>query len=255
MKILSIANQKGGVGKTTTTVNLGAALASMGQRVCLVDLDSQRNLSHTVEVDGHGNRSIADMIYNHVSGIGYEPEQWLLHNERERLDYVQASTMLSTAPSILATSDNSSLVLSEILHSPVFAEYDYILIDCRPALDLLAVNALAASDAVVIPVEPEPYAVDGLAELFASIERTRKTVNPELKVNGIVVTRADSRRKMTHRMIADLREVFGTQVYNTVIPFLADAAKAADEQRSAVSMNGSRLGSDYLELAKEVMAR
>ncbi|MET0017572.1 AAA family ATPase [Oscillibacter sp.] len=252
---MSIANQKGGVGKTTTAVNLGAALAAMGQRVCLIDLDSQRNLSHTVEVDGHGNRSIADLIYNHVSGIDYDPEQWLLHNEREHLDYVQASTMLATAPSILATSDNSSLVLSEILHSPVFAGYDYILIDCRPALDLLAVNALAASDAVVIPVEPESYAVDGLADLFASIERTRKTVNPQLRVNGILVTRADSRRKLTHQMITDLREVFGTQVYNTVIPYLADAAKAASEQHSAVTINGSRLGNAYLELAKEVVAR
>lgn len=255
MRVLSIANQKGGVGKTTTAVNLGAALAAMGQRVCLIDLDSQRNLSHTVEVDGHGNRSIADLIYNHVSGIDYDPEQWLLHNEREHLDYVQASTMLATAPSILATSDNSSLVLSEILHSPVFAGYDYILIDCRPALDLLAVNALAASDAVVIPVEPESYAVDGLADLFASIERTRKTVNPQLRVNGILVTRADSRRKLTHQMITDLREVFGTQVYNTVIPYLADAAKAASEQHSAVTINGSRLGNAYLELAKEVVAR
>lgn len=255
MKILSVANEKGGVGKTTTTINLGAALAVMGQRICLVDLDSQQNLSGTVQVEHPGNRSISDLIYNHVSGIDYDPKTYLLHNDRENLDYIQASTMLTTAPTVLAASDNSSLVLSEILHLPAFTEYDYILIDCSPALDLLAVNALAASDAVVIPVEPEPYAVDGLAELFAAIERTRKTVNPELKVNGIVVTRADSRRKMTHQMISDLREVFGSQVYNTVIPFLADAAKAADEQRSAVSMNGCRLGNAYKELAKEVIAR
>ena len=165
------------------------------------------------------------------------------------------STMLATAPSILATSDNSSMVLSDILHAPVFAQYDYILIDCRPALDLLTVNALAASAAVVIPVEPESYAVDGLSDLFATITRTRKTVNPELAVNGIVVTRADFRRKLTQQMIADLRDVFGDQVYTTVIPYLADAAKAANEQHSAVAIRGSRLGNAYMDLAKEVMAR
>lgn len=255
MKILSIVNQKGGVGKTTTSVNLGAALSKLGQRVCLIDLDSQRNLSRTVQVEGHGNHSVADLIYNHVSGIEYEPAQYLLHNEKENLDYIQASTMLATAPSILATSDNSSMVLSDILHAPVFAQYDYILIDCRPALDLLTVNALAASDAVVIPVEPESYAVDGLSDLFATITRTRKTVNPELAVNGIVVTRADFRRKLTQQMIADLRDVFGEQVYTTVIPYLADAAKAANEQHSAVTIRGSRLGNAYMDLAKEVMAR
>lgn len=255
MKILSIANQKGGVGKTTSTINLGAALASMGQRVCLVDLDSQRNLSRTVQVEGNGNRSISDMIYNHVSGIGYEPPQYLLHNEKENLDYIQASTMLATAPSILATSDNSNMVLSEILHSPEFEQYDYILIDCRPALDLLTVNALAASDAVIVPVEPESYAVDGLADLFSTIERTRKMVNPELRVNGILITRADSRRTLTRQMIDDLRETFGAQVYDTVIPYLADAAKAANDQHSAVNMKGSRLGGLYIELAKEVVKR
>lgn len=254
MKTLSIVNQEGGVGKTTTTVNLGAALAAKGQRVCFVDLDSQRNLSRTVQVEGHGNRSISDMIYNHVSGISYEPSQYLLHNEKENLDYIQASTMLATAPSILATSDNSNMVLSEILHSPEFEQYDYILIDCRPALELLTVNALAFSVAVIVPVEPESYAVDALGDPWATIERTRK-VRLELRVGGILITRADPRRNLTRQMTGDLRETFGDLVYTTVIPFLADAPKAASDCRSAVSIKGNRIGAAYLSLTKEVLAQ
>lgn len=255
MKILSIVNQKGGVGKTTTTINLGAALAAMGQRVCLVDLDSQRNLSRTLQVESADKHSVSDLIYNHVSEIRYDPSSYLLHNDKEGLDYIQSSTMLSTAPTILATSDNSNMVLSEILHAPTFTDgYDYILIDCHPALDLLTVNAMAASDAVIVPVEPESYAVDALGDLWATIERTKK-VQPLLHVGGIVITRADSRRNLTRQMTSDLRETFSNLVYQTIIPYLADAPKAASACCSAVSMKDNRIGEAYRNLAEEVLVQ
>lgn len=254
MKTICICNQKGGVGKTTSCINLGAALAKLNQKVVLIDLDSQRNLTKTIQSEDHHNRSIADLIYNEASQLDYDPSQYIFRNKVEGLDYIPASPMLASAPTILATSNDSLRTLSTILHRDYFQRYDYVLIDCRPSLDLLSVNALAASDELIVPVEPEQYAVDALSDLWASFERT-KTVNPRLRVNGILITKADYRRKLTREIEADLRQTFADTVYQTVLPMLSDAAKAASEQRSTVQMKDSRLGHLYIEVAKEVMAR
>lgn len=253
MKTVCICNQKGGVGKTTSCINLGAALAKLNQNVMLVDLDSQRNLTKTIQSEDHHNRSIADLIYNEASRLDYDPSQYIFRNNYEGLDYIPASPMLASAPTILATSDDSLRALSSILHRDYFQRYDFVLIDCRPSLDLLSVNALAGSDELIVPVEPEQYAVDALGDLWASFERT-KSINNKLRVNGILITKADYRRKLTREIEADLRETFGDTVYKTVLPMLSDAAKAASEQCSAVKMN-SRLGNLYIEVAKEVMER
>ena len=133
-------------------------------------------------------------------------------------------------------------------------QYDYILIDCKPALDLLTINALAASHSIIIPVEPEGYAVDGLINLMESIERTRRQLNPALKIEGILITKANSRRNLTKRYCADLEECFPGMVFETAIPLLVEAPDAVDKLRSCVSMSGSRIGQSYMAVAKEVLA-
>lgn len=255
MKIICICNQKGGVGKTTTTLNLSSALAKLGNKVLAVDLDGQCNLTKTIQTSDHKNRSIADLIYCEASCVPYELNEYVFHNENENLDYIPASNMLASAPSILANSEDSSMVLSRILHQEYFERYDFILIDCRPSLDLLTINSLAAASAVIIPVEPEDYAVDGITDLWASITRTQRTVNPNLTVNGILITKADPRRKLTHSLGQQLRDVFQEKVYRTVLPMLADAPNAASRHQSAVQMKRSRLGGLYMDLAEEVMER
>jgi chromosome partitioning protein len=255
MKIISICNQKGGVGKTTVCINLSAALAKLGRKVLTVDLDGQWNLTNTIQTAEHQNRSIADLIYCEASCVAYDPAQYVFHNDNKDLDYIPASNMLASAPAILANSDDSSMILSRILHRDFFQKYDFILIDCRPSLDLLTVNALTAANQVTIPVEPEGYAVDGLTDLWASITRIKKTVNPALTVNGILITKADPRRKLTHSLEQQLRDTFQDKVYRTVLPMLTDAPNAASRHQSTVSMKGSRLGGLFMELAKEVVER
>lgn len=236
MKILSIVNQKGGVGKTTTTVNLGAALAKLNRKILLVDLDSQRNLTKTVQAADHHNRSIADLIYSEASRLEYDPSEYVFHNETENMDYIPASPMLASAPSILATSDNSSMVLSLILHHDFYQKYDFVLVDCRPSLDLLSVNALAASDEIMVPVEPEQYAVDGLGDLWASIERTKKSSNPSLKINGILITKADTRRTL----LQDARTIFGGFAYE--LPYAPQAAEKMAAGELLTGLNAATAG-------------
>lgn len=256
MTIISVVNQKGGVGKTTTTINLAAALAKGGKHVLVVDLDAQRNATTTLNRGEYQGASINDLIYFAVSGTPYDMNYYIRHNDHEGIDYIPACPVLSSAPGILATDRDSSTVLSRILRTPYFEKYDFILIDCKPSLDLLVINALAASHQLIVPVEPEDFAVDGLADLLSTVARIRESFNALLDINGILVTKASMFRKRTSEIISQLREVFADMVFDTVIPNLADAAKAQDAHSSMVNCSESRrLGRLYMEVAKEVLRR
>ena len=256
MKIISICNQKGGVGKTTTSQNLAAALAQLGQRVLVADLDPQRNATTALNRGEYRGYGINDLIYFTVSGTPFELGSYIRRNEVEGVDYIPASPVLSAAPGILANDRDSSLVLARLFHAPYFdANYDYLLIDCKPSLDLLVVNALAASHQVLIPTEPEDFALDGLADLLITIHRIQDSFNEGLDINGILVTKANMTRKKTGEVIQQLRQNFGCLVLNTVIPNLAEAGRALDEGVSLVHYTGSRLGRLYMDAAKEVMER
>ena len=257
MKTICICNQKGGVGKTTTTINIGAGLAKLGKRVLLIDLDSQGNLTATMQQNEEEGQKLTanELIYFSVAGVPYTIDQMIRHNEGEHLDYIAASPLLSTAPNLIANDPDSNTVLERILRAPELADYDYVLCDCKPSLDLLVANTLVAADGVIIPVEPEAYAVDGLVTLCGNVSRTHDQLNERLHIIGILITKADYRRRQTKETEAELRECFGDQMFKATIPILAEAAAAAKEQRSAVSGRCSRVGELYTVVAQEVIDR
>ena len=256
-KIISIVNQKGGVGKTTTAINLGAALAREGRRVLIVDLDPQGNATSTLNVgEPFIGKSVNDLIYSAVAsgGVPEDVGSYIRYSEQEQVDYLPATQMLATAPNLLAQDRESACVLYRILHADYFGKYDYILIDCKPSLDLTVTNALVASDQVIIPVQPSDYAIEGLGALMQTIDSVRERYRDNLSINGILITLASTTRAKTAQATEQLREFFGALVYDTVLPNLADAGKADDLHCSMVTMGG-RLGKLYVELAKEVEAR
>lgn len=254
MKIISIVNQKGGVGKTTTTINLASAMAKQGRQVLVVDLDPQRNATTSL----NGNKqydgpSISDLIYFNVSGFPYSLTDFIRRSDTEQVDYIPATPMLASAPNILAQDRDSYMVLRRLLRRPEVEEiYDYILIDCKPSLDLLVGNALVAGDSVIVPVQPDDYSLDGLGDLMSTVGGIKERYNSELEIGGILITMADLRRKVTNRIIGELRDAFGELVYQTVITNLADCGNAKDQGRSAVSC-GNRLGKLYTQFAEEVV--
>lgn len=253
---LSICNQKGGVGKTTTTMNLAAALAKLGKRVLTIDLDPQRNLSHTLGFEPDRQPTTAnELIYFNCYGMPCEYERFVRHNEREAVDYIPSTPALSSAPTLLATIQDGDQVLCRALSDDFFQQYDFILLDCKPSLDLLTVNALGASDGLLIPIEPEEYAVNGLADLLSTVQNVRQKLNPRLDITGVLMTRADSRRKSVQAIRSDLIEVLGEKVFDTTIPFLAEASDAAKCRESCVNRRGSRIGELYMEVAREVVTR
>lgn len=254
---VSIINQKGGVGKTTTTVNLAAALSKCGKRVLVLDLDPQCNATNTLHRGEYAGESVSDLLYFGVAGRNYDMAYYIKHNEVENVDYIPATGVLSSAPGILAATRDSAYVLHGILRTPLVQDvYDYVLIDCKPSMDLLVTNALVASNEVIVPIEPEDYAVDGVGGIFAAVESCQSSFNEALKINGFLISKANMTRKKTKTVIASLREVLGSAVYDTVIPNLAECGKSLDERKTLVNSSaGKTLGKLYIELAKEVMSR
>lgn len=251
-KIIAIANQKGGVGKTTTTVNLGTALALNGKKVCLIDLDPQANLSSYLGFDETtSSKGINDIMIMTVQSNKTEFGSYILHNETNNLDYVPSDINLASADFYLSQALARESVLKRVLSAECFKAYDYILIDCLPSLGVLLMNALTAANEVVIPVQTQKFALNGLVGLMDVIEQIKSTVNPSLEINGILATMTDN-TVMSKDTLKALSDKYGSLLFNTHISRSVDAAYSSQKCKSLCLENNSKLGNEYKALAEEL---
>jgi chromosome partitioning protein len=250
-KVLAVVNQKGGVGKTTTSVNLAAALVQAGKRVLLVDLDPQGNATMGSGVD---KRNLQRTVYHVLVGLGALAEI-RIRTEKAGYDLVPANRELAGAEVELVDLEARETRLKSALQQ-VGDDYDYILIDCPPSLSLLTVNALTAAQRVLIPMQCEYYALEGLSDLVGTIKRVRANLNPQLEIAGLLRTMYDPRNTLSQQVSQQLETHFGDKVYRTLVPRNIRLAEAPSHGVPAVLLDASSKGAQaYLGLADEILAQ
>jgi chromosome partitioning protein len=262
-RVLAIANQKGGVGKTTTAINLGTALAAIDERVLIVDLDPQGNASTGLGID-HKSRKIS--TYDALLGAATlaqtvrETAVPHLHIAPSTVDLSGFDLEISTA------SDRAFRLRNAIatLHRPTrdadgkISEdgYSYALVDCPPSLNLLTINAMAAADAILVPLQCEFFALEGLSQLLKTVEEVKRSLNPGLSIHGVVLTMYDARNKLSDQVVADVRQFMGEKVYETVIPRNVRVSEAPSYGKPVLLYDFKCVGSQaYLKLASEIVQR
>jgi chromosome partitioning protein len=252
-RILAVANQKGGVGKTTTAINLGTALALADQRVLLVDIDPQANLSSGVGLKGQS--APGGTIYQALTGDPPDPRAFVLDTRVDRLSLVPADRNLTGAEVELVSMPDRERRLRGVLDR-LRDDFDYILIDTPPSLGLLTLNALVAADGVVIPLNCEYFALEGLADLVATLRRVRGTLNADLDIAGVLLTMYDDRTNLGQQVARDIRSFFQDRVFTTVIPRNIRLGEAPSHGLPAILYDAKSRGAEaYLALAKEFLAR
>ena len=248
-RVIAVANQKGGVGKTTTAVNLGACLASLGKRVLLIDIDPQGNTTSGIGVNKADVRyDIYDVIINEVNA-----KEAVLPTEVEGLFIMPATIQLAGAEIELVPTMSREVRLRQALQT-LHAHFDYMLIDCPPSLGLLTINALTASNSVLIPIQCEYYALEGLSQLLNTIRMVQKHLNTTLEIEGVLLTMLDARTNLGLQVIEEVKKYFREKVYATVIPRNVRLGEAPSHGQSIIQYDPRSRGAEvYLELAKEVV--
>ena len=251
-RVLAIANQKGGVGKTTSAVNLAASLAVAEQRTLLVDADPQGNASSGVGLE-RGSEGAS--LYDVLLGEATVEEARRRAVQFPTLDVISSTPDLAGAEVELVDRERRTDAMREAL-APVRAEYDYVLVDCPPSLGLLTLNMLAAADAVLIPVQCEYYALEGLSQLLDTVRRVQQGVNPRLAIDGVLLTMYDARLNLSRQVAADAREYFGGTVFQSVIPRNVRLAEAPSFGKPILLYDVTSVGAQaYMAVAQELMER
>ena len=257
-RVLAIANQKGGVGKTTTAINLGTALAAIGERVLVIDLDPQGNASTGLGIDRRNRRvSTYDVLIGEVA-----LREAIVATAVPRLSIAPSTMDLSGLELELGQARDRAFRLRTAI-APLNAgkvagigDFSYVLVDCPPSLNLLTVNAMAAAHAILVPLQCEFFALEGLSQLLQTVEQVKTTLNPELSIHGVVLTMFDARNNLSNQVVADVREFMGRKVYDTIIPRNVRVSEAPSYGKPVLVYDLKCVGSEaYLRLATEIIQR
>jgi chromosome partitioning protein len=254
MKIIAVANQKGGVGKTTTAVNIAAGLAAKGKTVLCIDFDPQGNMSDYLGYEYDEKITITELLQNHDNLTPDLISGAIRHNTAESVDYIPSDIRLSAADMFMSNEVCREKILDDVLKKAKFTNYDYIIIDCLPSLGLLMVNALAAANSVIIPVQMQKFSLDGIQQFMVLFNKIKNAINPTLYVEGILETMCEN-NSVVKVIDNALQEDFQGLIFSSKISRLLEATKSTFEHTSLVNKKNSHLGLQYSALVEELLNR